>query len=59
MRHIVKVDKTNDAFRIVIPKNLIREKLWIKARYVFIESGPADTFIVRRFIDDEASQADS
>lgn len=58
MRHIVKVDTTSGMFRIVIPKNLIREKRWIHVNYVFIESGFSDTFTIRRFVDVEEDKTD-
>lgn len=57
MKHIVKVDRTNNAFRIVIPKSLIQEAGWYQGDYVYIYPGTEDTFIVKRFIDDQTFKA--
>jgi len=53
-KHIVKVDKGNNAFRINIPRGIILTKRWHDTSYVVVEDDWGDKLLIRRFVDDQA-----
>jgi len=58
MKHVVKVDKTNNGFRIVIPRKIILEKRWGDVTHVLVEDHYGDKLLVRRFLDGKALEAE-
>ena len=57
-RFIVKVDRTNRVFRLVIPCKIIHEKRWDDTRYVIVDDRHPDRIEIRRLTEDEADQTD-
>ena len=56
-KFIVKVDRTNRVFRVVIPCKIIQSKKWDDTRYVLVDDRHPDRIEIRRFIEDEADKA--
>lgn len=57
-KHVVKVDKSNGAFRIVIPSKIILKKMWCDVTHVLVEDHWGDKFLIRRLIDGKALKTD-
>jgi hypothetical protein len=55
-RHIVKVDRTNRIFRLVIPRSIIQLRRWDDVKYVFVDDSHPDHIVLRRFIDIETHE---
>ena len=58
-KHIVKVDRTNRTFRIVIPQTIIQRWRWGNADYVIIDDTNDDYLILRRLIYGEAGPTEN
>jgi len=54
-KFIVKVDRTNRIFRLVIPRKIVQEKKWDDVRYIIVDDRHPDKVEIRRFVDDETS----
>jgi hypothetical protein len=57
-KHIVKIDHTNRAFRMVIPKNIINLLRWNDVKYALVEPTENNQIIVRRFVDGKALETE-
>ena len=57
-RFIVKVDRTNGIFRLVVPRKLIQLKMWSDVKYVLLDDSCLDQLIIRRFVDVKALETD-
>ncbi len=57
--HIVKVNKTNRSFRLVIPSTIIQLRRWQDVKYVAIDDHDSNHLVIRRFLDDKALKTDS
>jgi len=57
-RAIVKVDRRDVTFRVVIPRRVILYKQWDNVSHVLIEESGPDRIVLRRFVDDEALGTD-
>jgi bifunctional DNA-binding transcriptional regulator/antitoxin component of YhaV-PrlF toxin-antitoxin module len=58
-KHIVKVDRTNRTFRIVIPQPIIQRWRWGNVDHVIVDDTNDDYLILRRLIHGEASPTES
>lgn len=57
--HIVKIDRNNQIFRLVIPHTIIKLKRWHDVRYVTVDDSCEGRLIIRRFVDGKALKTDS
>lgn len=52
-KFIIKVDRSNRVFRLVVPRKIIELKNWDDVRYILLDDRYPDKIEIRRFIDDE------
>jgi hypothetical protein len=55
-RFVVKVDRTNRIFRLVIPRSIIQLRRWDDVKYVIVDDSKPDHIEIRRFIDFETHE---
>lgn len=58
-KHIVKTDRGNNKFRLIIPKKVIESKKWENVQYVTIEDHWGDRLIIRRLMLDESPKKEN
>lgn len=56
--HIVKVDRTNRAFRIVVPRKIIQLRRWTNVQFAIVNDDNPDFLTLRRFIDEKTLKTD-
>jgi len=54
-KFIVKVDRSNRIFRLVIPRKIVQEKEWDQVRYIIVDDQYPGKIEIRRFVDDETT----
>lgn len=51
--HIMKVDKRQGLFRIVVPHQIVSRRMWNDVEYVIIDDVGPETVMVRRVVYDK------
>lgn len=56
-KHVVKVTKDRNNFRINIPREAVKLKGWESVTHVLLETHWGDRLIIRRLLDDKNREA--